>query len=70
MKIQLVPMIHGVKRGSAAGIGTDDRKEFIAWATYAGIELQQVPGSSSQLVVLSTNHQERLFDLTWVTPVE
>lgn len=44
-------------------------KEFIAWGTYAGVELRQLPGSSSKMVVLSTNHQGRLFDLTWVTPL-
>jgi hypothetical protein len=44
--------------------------EFIAWATYAGVGLRQVPGSSSQLVVFSTIHQERLFDLMWATPDE
>jgi hypothetical protein len=42
-----------------------NRKEFIAWATYAGIELRPLPGSPSKLVAFSTSHQERLFDLMW-----
>jgi hypothetical protein len=72
MKIQLVLMIHEDQAWLCRGNWNRpvDRNEFVAWATYAGIELRRVPGSSSQLVVLSTNHQDRLFDLMWVTPIE
>jgi hypothetical protein len=43
-----------------------ERDEFVTWACYAGIELKPIEDSKSQIVVLWTQHQERLFDLMWV----
>jgi hypothetical protein len=47
-----------------------ERDEFIAWAAYAGLELRPIEESKSLQVVLSTKHQEVLFDLMWVNPTE
>lgn len=72
MKIQLVLMIHERQAWLCRGDWNRrvDRDEFIAWSTYSGIELRPFEESESLHVVLSTNHQERLFDVMWVIPAE
>jgi hypothetical protein len=72
MNTQFVLMIHKDQAWLCRGEWHRpvNRNEFIAWATYVGLELRPFPESPSQLVVFSTTHQERLFDLMWATPDE
>jgi hypothetical protein len=43
-----------------------DQDEFRAWAAYSGIQLREIEGSDSFLVVLDTNNQMRLFAAVWI----
>jgi hypothetical protein len=70
MQTPLVLMIYDTRTWLCRGDWNRpvERNQFVAWATYAGIELRSIDDSKSQLVVLSTSHQETLFDLMWVMP--